>query len=173
MILLEIHDVAWVDSAANRTSKVGLSLYWNILYYIVSVNVSSKGWNWNTEPDHTEYTGCPGGDVPDFGRMFLTLKYTDITQNIYIRSWTVTEIMAREKCGLLAVPRTVPVSNVITRTLRMPVLQSRSRVKHIPPSLSTDVAVTVNCNSILLDMLVPCKVFGTLRTTTLVRIYVV
>ena len=32
------------------------------------------------------YTGCPGGNVPDFGRMFLTLKYTDITQNTYIRS---------------------------------------------------------------------------------------
>ena len=36
------------------------------------------------------------------------LKYTDITQNTYIRSGIVTEIMAREKCGLLAVPRTVP-----------------------------------------------------------------
>ena len=36
------------------------------------------------------------GNVPYFGRMFLTLKYTDITQNTYIRSWTVTEIMARE-----------------------------------------------------------------------------
>ena len=41
---------------------------------------------------------CPRGNVPDFGRMFLTLKYTDITQNTYIRSWTVTEIMAKEKC---------------------------------------------------------------------------
>ena len=29
---------------------------------------------------------CPGGDVPDFGRMFLKLKYTDITKNTYIRS---------------------------------------------------------------------------------------
>ena len=28
----------------------------------------------------------PGGNVPDFGRMFLTLKYTDQTQNTYIRS---------------------------------------------------------------------------------------
>ena len=27
---------------------------------------------------------CPGGNVPDFGRMFLTLKYTDITQNTYV-----------------------------------------------------------------------------------------
>ena len=38
------------------------------------------------------------------------LKYTDITQNTYIQSCTVTDIMTREKCGLLAVPRTVPVS---------------------------------------------------------------
>jgi hypothetical protein len=50
------------------------------------------------------YTGCPGRNVPDFGRMFLKLKYTDITNNTYIRSRMVTEIMAREKCGLLAIP---------------------------------------------------------------------
>jgi len=33
-----------------------------------------------------KYTGCPGRNVPDFGRMFLKLKYTDITQNTYIQS---------------------------------------------------------------------------------------
>ena len=38
----------------------------------------------------------PRGNVPDFRRMFLKLKYTDIAQNTYIQSWTVTEIMARE-----------------------------------------------------------------------------
>ena len=32
---------------------------------------------------------CPGRNVPDFGRMFLTLKYTDLTKNTYIQSWTV------------------------------------------------------------------------------------
>ena len=48
--------------------------------------------------------------MPDFGRVFLMLKYTDITQNTYVQSLTVTEIMAREKCGLLAGPRTVLVS---------------------------------------------------------------
>ena len=84
----------------------------------------------------------------------------------------VTEIMTREKCGLLVVPRTVPVSRVVTRTLRMSVLQTHSRVKHIPPSFSTDVTVTVNFNSILLDIHVPCKVFGTLRiTTALVQVF--
>ena len=30
------------------------------------------------------YTGCPGANVPEFGRMFLTLKYTDITRNTYV-----------------------------------------------------------------------------------------
>ena len=27
------------------------------------------------------YTGCPRRNVPNFGRVFLMLKYTDITQN--------------------------------------------------------------------------------------------
>ena len=42
------------------------------------------------------YTECPRRNVPDFGRVFLMLKYTDTTQNTYVQSWTVTEIMARE-----------------------------------------------------------------------------
>ena len=42
------------------------------------------------------YTGCPRRNVPDFGRVFLMLNYTDITQNTYIQIWTVTEITARE-----------------------------------------------------------------------------
>ena len=32
------------------------------------------------------YTGCPRRNVPDFGRVFLVLKYTDITQNTYNQS---------------------------------------------------------------------------------------
>jgi len=32
-----------------------------------------------------EYTGFPRRNVPDFGRVFLMLKYTDITQNPYIQ----------------------------------------------------------------------------------------
>jgi hypothetical protein len=38
------------------------------------------------------------------------LNYTENPQNTYIQSWTVTEIMAREKFGLLLGPSTVPVS---------------------------------------------------------------
>ena len=76
------------------------------------------------------YRGCPRRNVPDFGRVFLTLKYINLTQNTYIQAWTVTEIMAREKCGLLVVPCTVPVSRIVTRTLRMSVLQSQPSQAH-------------------------------------------
>jgi len=31
-------------------------------------------------------TGCPRRNVPDFGRVFLMLRYTDITQNTYVQS---------------------------------------------------------------------------------------
>jgi hypothetical protein len=32
------------------------------------------------------YTECPRRNVPDLGRVFLMLKYTDITQNTYVQS---------------------------------------------------------------------------------------
>jgi len=67
---------------------------------------------------HSEYRGCPRRNVRDFERVFLMLNYTDITQNTYIQSWTVTEIMAREKCGHLAFPRTVRLQLCSALTLR-------------------------------------------------------
>jgi len=33
-----------------------------------------------------EYTGCPRRNMPDFGRVFLMLNYTDTTQNTYVQS---------------------------------------------------------------------------------------
>ena len=66
------------------------------------------------------YTGCPRRNRQNFGRVFLMLNYTDITQNTYIQSWTVTEIMAVEKCGLLGCPRTVSRPWRHTHPLRMP-----------------------------------------------------
>ena len=53
-----------------------------------------------------KYTGCHRRNGPNFGRVFIMLNYTDITQNTYIQSSTVTEIMDREKCGHLPFPRT-------------------------------------------------------------------
>ena len=48
------------------------------------------------------------------------LNYTDITQNTCIQSWTVTEIMTIEKCGLLGCPRTVRRPWRHTRPVRVP-----------------------------------------------------
>ena len=66
------------------------------------------------------YTGCPRRNGQNFGREFLMLNYTDITQNTYIQSWTVTEIMAIEKYGILGCPRTVRRPWRHTHPLRMP-----------------------------------------------------
>ena len=54
---------------------------------------------WKYSQTQLLYTGCPRRNVRDFGRVLLMLNYTDITQNTYVQSRTVTEIMAREKCG--------------------------------------------------------------------------
>ena len=60
------------------------------------------------------------------------LKYTDITQNTYIQSSTVTEIKTRKKCGLFAVPRTVLGSrDVIPIRCALSVLVY-SRLKRVP-----------------------------------------
>ena len=69
-------------------------LYWPsnaTKYYCIHSNA-----RWGFFLKYGAYTGCPRRNVPDFGRAFLMLKYTDITQNTYVQSWTVTEIMARE-----------------------------------------------------------------------------
>ena len=65
------------------------------------------GENISFDDSHVLYTGCHRRNGPNSGRVFLMLNYTDITQNTYIQSGTVTEIMAIEKCGLLCCPRTV------------------------------------------------------------------
>jgi hypothetical protein len=101
------------------------------------------------------YTGCPGRNVPDFGRMFLKLKYTDLTKNTYILSWTATEIMVREKCGLLAVPHTVPGLRDV-----LPVHCTCSSFSLQPAQAISHCDCT-------------CKVLQTLRTTaTLVSVFV-
>ena len=67
----------------------------------------------------TVYTGCHRRNGPNFGRVFLMLNYTDITQNTYIQNWTVTEIMAREKCGHLAFPRNIRLQLCSALTVRL------------------------------------------------------
>jgi len=48
---------------------------------IPELNVFSDRASW------IDYTGCRRRKGPNFGRVFLMLNYTDITQNTYIQSW--------------------------------------------------------------------------------------
>ena len=69
--------------------------------------------------------------MPDFGRMFLKLKYTDITKNTYPKLNGYGD-KGEGKCGLLAVPRTVPGSrDVIPIRCALYVLVY-SRLKRVP-----------------------------------------
>ena len=49
------------------------------------------------------YTGCPRRKGPNFRRVFLRSNYNDITQNTYIQSSMVTEILARDFETLTAI----------------------------------------------------------------------
>ena len=42
------------------------------------------------------YTEYFTGTLPYFGRTFLRINYIDITKSTYVRSLTVTEIIAKE-----------------------------------------------------------------------------
>jgi len=79
IVLNKILDV-WLDKMAlvtqlERRKLLGLAL--------TSLLTSQS--RYNSHLDY-EYTGCPRRNVPDFRRVFLMLKYTDITQNTYIQS---------------------------------------------------------------------------------------
>ena len=47
---------------------------------------SSRAQRKHTHTHTHVYTGRHRRNVPDFGRVFLMLKYTDITQNAYVQS---------------------------------------------------------------------------------------
>ena len=95
---------------------------------VTCYQITKKYSPWNCVYNQCNHTGCPRRNVPDFGTVFLMLKYTDITQNTYVQSWTVTEIMAREKCGLLTGPRTVSVS---WQVLSMFILECGVRLRKV------------------------------------------
>ena len=83
------------DEAAINASDVMRTLLETDSVYVYH-NIEVRSRNHCSQGKATYCTGCPRRNVPDFGRMFLMLKYTDITQNTYVQSWTITEIMTRE-----------------------------------------------------------------------------
>ena len=61
-----MHNQAWKDKASENIPAMCKIRY--TVNRVVLLDI--KG-----------YTGCPRRSVPDFGRVFVILKYTDITQN--------------------------------------------------------------------------------------------
>ena len=103
-----------LSASSSRIYYVNKDFEWMILHLCMSLFIYKYAFNCSC------YTGCPRRNGQNFGRVFLMLNYNDITQNTCIQSWTVTEIMAIEKCGLLGCPRTVRRPWRHSRTLRMP-----------------------------------------------------
>ena len=104
-------------SMGNKNFVCDVSIFFPYPIFIIAVYlVGSKSFF----RQRMHYTGCPRRNGQNLGRVFFMLNYTDITQNTYIQSWTVTEIMAIEKCGRLGCPRTVSRPWRRTHTLRMP-----------------------------------------------------
>ena len=94
---------------------------------------NNKGMNWII------IQNVPGGTDQTSGECsFAQTTYTDITQNTYIQSWTVTEILVREKGGLLWCLRTVLVS--VTSFSPLLELHSYVRANVAPSTLETGVA---------------------------------
>jgi hypothetical protein len=55
-------------------------MFMELRMYIMAPELISMAYFIN--PSHLcVYTGCPRRNVPDFGRVFLMLKYTDVTRN--------------------------------------------------------------------------------------------
>jgi hypothetical protein len=101
------------------------------------------------------------------------LKYLDITQNTFVQSWTVTEIMSREKCGLLAGPRSVPISwQVLSKFVRE--CGVRWRLTHSRKLHMCFLQGTMRCAgshvTSVLAIRVSRIVLGTLRTTMTWRV---
>ena len=107
LLMLKAEKITRMQANASYISAVKgmrlLFLFVILMYLLHSVRAYSRG----------TYTGCNRRNGPDFGRVFLRSNYTDITQNTYIQSWTFTEILAREKSGLLWCLRTVLVVDII------------------------------------------------------------
>jgi len=101
-----------------------------------------------------QYTGCPRRNVQDFGRVFLMLRYTDITQNTYIQSWTVTEIMACRKVGASCGSKYCNLHSWCV-----------ARQRWWPWEWNA-VLIVPAWQLLVREFEAPCKVLGALRTTT-------
>lgn len=76
-------------------------------YNVLNLNSGGSGF------ESRLYTGCFRWDMPYIGKTCLRLIYSCIIKDICPRSWTIAEVVTREKCDLLAVPRSVPIQHAV------------------------------------------------------------
>ena len=106
--------------------------------------------------------------MPDFGRVFLMLKYTDITQNTYVKSLTVTEIIARGNVVFWRVHALYLSADSLIYVTSLSVVSYDGNSAHASHKLNRyclqgdDVLSHVTS---VLDIHVSCIVLGTPRTT--------
>jgi len=103
--ILKCYNFPWVQRRHNCSPAVSFANCVMALYLLkvhlqtfLSIPITQKYQilSCDTLVANERYTECPRRNGQNFGRVFLMLNYTDITQNTYIQSWTGTEIMARE-----------------------------------------------------------------------------
>jgi hypothetical protein len=106
----------WPSFSLEQWRKTEIPDSWNTDTFLLIQKLCSQrsgaSWTlWKSELSIwlTIYTTCFRRNLPYLKRMFLGLIYIYIIKDTYNQSWRVMDIMIREKCGLLAVLRTVPV----------------------------------------------------------------
>ena len=88
--LVGVMEFRWDKGATVRAGiiifsmKKGRKSFWNRIFVHHRMVSALEGVQFVS--DRLSYTGCPRRNVPDFGRVFLMLKYSDITQNTYVQS---------------------------------------------------------------------------------------
>jgi hypothetical protein len=128
--------------------------------------------------DVIRYTGCPRRNVPNFGRVFLMLKYTHITQNTYPKLNGYGDNGQRKvwsSCGFTYCTRsadTLPV-HCACPSLRVSLLPKlRLHYERFVTCTASAVQSEREVVHMYTPSHVPCKVLGTLRTTAaLMRVF--
>jgi predicted HAD superfamily phosphohydrolase len=86
-------------------------------------------------------------------------KYTDITQNTYIQSSTVTEILAKVKWGLIVVPNTVTrtADRHVTQLMSLRLIPGMNNVNEYTKMSIQQIFIST---SLQLAIHAHCKVLG-------------
>jgi len=84
-----LHDVAFEKYVLLITKAISVTMLTSLVTICTTVCTCNNSTFYHSVCniiDINIYTGCPRRNGQNFGRVFLMLNYTDITQNTYIQS---------------------------------------------------------------------------------------